>query len=117
MYIYIADYTKYVACIDKAASLFLTVSSIVSVVFRWVGIIIHFASISREQMTSLRFIRFSHLGRRGFRSSAGGGAGGSEDSGASSSTSGSVISRTENQLLFSNGGARLTRCRIQNPLR
>ena len=55
------------------------VSSIVSVVFRWVGIIMHFASISRERMTSLRFICFSHLGRRGFRGSAGGSIGGSED--------------------------------------
>jgi len=79
------------------------VSSIVSVVLRWVGIIIHFASISRERMMSLHFIRFSHLGQRSFCGSAGGSAGSSEDSGASSSTSGSVISRPENRLLFSNG--------------
>jgi len=40
----------------------------------------HFASILREQMTSLRFIRFFHFGRCGFRGSAGGSVGGSEDS-------------------------------------
>jgi len=68
-------------------------------------------------MTSLCFIRFSHLGQHSFRSLAGGSVGGSKDSGASLSTSGSVTSRTENRLLFSNGGARLTRCGIQNPLR
>ena len=45
-----------------------------------------------------------------------GGSAGVSGSCVSSSTFGSVISRTENQLLLSNGGARLTRCGIQNPL-
>jgi len=75
----------------------------------------HFASSSRERMTSLRFIHFSHLGRRGLWGLVGGSAGVS-DSCASSSISGLVISRTENQLLLSNGGAQLTHCGIQNPL-
>jgi len=91
------------------------ISSIVSVICRWIGSIMHFASSSREWMTSLRFIRFSHLGQHGLRGSVGGSVGVS-GSCASSTTFGSVISRTENRLLLSNGGARLTRCRIQNSL-
>ena len=88
------------------------VSSIVSIVFRWIGSIMHFTCSSREQMTSLRFIRFSHLGRHSLRGSVGGSAGVSKDSCVSSSTFSSVTSRTENRLLFSNGGARLTCCGI-----
>ena len=102
-----------VAPVSTMASM--DISSIVSVVFRWIGSIMHFASSSREQMTSLRFIYFSHLGQCGLQGSVGGSAGVS-GSCASSSIFSSVISRTENRLLLSNGGARLTRCGIQNPL-
>jgi len=66
-------------------------------------------------MTSLRFIRFSNLGRRSLQGSVGGSVGVSGFC-ESSSIFGSIISRTENQLLLSNGGAWLTRCGIQNPL-
>jgi len=75
----------------------------------------HSTSSLREQMTSLRFICFSHLGWRSLRGSVGGSVGVS-GSCASSSISGLVISRMKNQLLLSNRGARLTHCRIQNPL-
>jgi len=75
----------------------------------------HFTSSSRERMTSLRFIRFSHLGRRGLRGSVGGSVGVLGFC-ASSSIFGSIISRTENRLLLSNGGAQLTHCGIKNPL-
>ena len=56
----------------------------------------HFGPSSRERMTSLRFIRFSHLGQRSLRGSVGGSAGVSEDSCVFSLTFGSVTSRTEN---------------------
>ena len=50
----------------------------------------HFGSSLREQMTSLRFIRFSHLGWCSLWGSVGGSAGVSKDSCASSSTFSSV---------------------------
>jgi len=75
----------------------------------------HFASSSRERMTSLRFICFSHLGRRGLQGSVGRSIGVSGFC-ASLSIFGSIISRTENRLLLSNRGARLTHCGIQIPL-
>jgi len=90
-------------------------SSMVSVVFKWIGSMMDLGPSSRELMTSFRFICFSHLGWHGLRGSVGGSAGMS-DSCASSSIFGSIISRMENRLLLSNGGAQLTRCRIQNSL-
>ena len=76
----------------------------------------HLESISRERITSLWRTRFSHFGRRDL-----GGSGeveiGLGEFCAASSISGSMVSRTENRLLFSGEGARLTRRGVQNPLR
>jgi len=66
-------------------------NTLVFVVFRWIGSIMHFASSSSKQMTSLHFIRFSHLGWRGLWGSVGGSVSVS-GSCASSSTLSSVIS-------------------------
>jgi len=78
-------------------------SSIVSIIFRWIGSMMHFGPSLREWMTSLHFINFSHLGQRSLQGLVGGSVDISEDSCASSSTFSSATSRTENQLLFSNG--------------
>src|SRR6266704_6417416 len=92
------------------------VSSMVSVVFIWTGSIMHLESISRERITSFRRIRFSHFWRRGLGDSAGFKIGLGVLC-AASSVSGSKVSRTENRLLSSGEGARLTRRGVQNPPR
>src|SRR6267378_4192418 len=95
-------------------------SSSVSVVLRWIGIMIHLGPFSSEFRTSRGRIRFSHLGRRVQRAGivAGGFSVGCVSSPLLVSRKGSEtssIASTEKQLLGGNGGARLTRCLTQNP--
>src|SRR6266545_3341762 len=99
-------------------------SSIVSVVFRWIGSMMQFRPGSSKQILSIWSIHFSHLGLCS-RQVAGGI---SEDEGScfkvssidfevsdiSLSISGSWRSRTENQLLLSSGGVQFTHCIVQN---
>src|SRR6266568_3013451 len=95
-------------------------SSSVSVVLRWIGIMIHLGPFSSEFRTSRGRIRFSHLGRRVRRAdiAAGGFSVGCASSPLLVSRKGSEtssIASTEKRLLEGNGGARLTRCLTQNP--
>src|SRR6266436_6096404 len=97
-------------------------SSSVSVVLRWIGIMIHLGPSSSEFRTSRGRIRFSHLGRRLRRAdiTAGGFCVGCASSSLLVSRKGletSSIVSTEKRLLEGNGGARLTRCSTQNPPR
>src|SRR5436853_2349913 len=96
-------------------------SCMVSVVLRWTGIKIHLGPSSREFITSLWCIRFSHLGRRGRGVDIAGG--GEVLVGCASSSlftyrdgsESSSIASTEKRLLLCNRGAPLTRCLTQNP--
>src|SRR6267378_3866504 len=97
-------------------------SSSVSVVLRWIGIMIHLGPFSSEFRTSQGHIRFSHLGRqvRQVGIAAGGFSVGCASSLLLVSCKGSEtssIASTEKRLLEGNGGARLTRCSTQNPPR
>src|SRR6266699_692623 len=94
----------------------------VSVVLRWIGIMIHLGPSSSEFRTSRGHIRFSHLGRRVRRAdiTAGGFSVGCASSPLLVSCKGSEtssIASTEKRLLGGNGGAWLTCCLTQNPPR
>jgi len=70
-------------------------SSMVSIVFKWIGSMMDLGPSSRELIMSFCFICFFHLGWCGLQGLVGGSMGMSDPC-ASSSIFGSIISRTEN---------------------
>src|SRR5467141_3399578 len=103
-------------------------SSMVSVVLRWIGTMMHLGSFSSERMIRLQVMHLSHFGWRSLRSSTVGGGCtlwfSSSASSSSGAVSGSGTSNTENQLLSESGGviwtsaglARAIRWGVQNLL-